>query len=114
MRTALVALILLQVLTLPLAQAQRVLIRGVPSCGVWVKDRATKDQFNANWLVGYLSGKAVGSGQNFWGRQGVNSLDYESVFLWVDNYCRANPLRDLGDAGQDLFLERCPSKSSCR
>jgi hypothetical protein len=115
MRTALVALILVQVLTLPLAQAQDVTIRGVQSCGTWVKERAAKrDIFETAWLLGYLSATAAALRQDFWGRQGVNSLDSESVYLWVDNYCRANPLRSLGDAAVVLFIERCPTDKSCR
>jgi hypothetical protein len=114
MRTALAALILVQVLTLPLAQAQ-INIRGLPSCGTWVKERAAKsDAFERTWLLGYLSGLAAGADQNFWGRQGVNSLDNESVYLWMDNYCRANPLKEVSEGGIALFLERCPSKKSCR
>ena len=114
MRTALAALILLQVLTLPLAQAQ-INIRGLPSCGTWVKERAAKsDLYERTWLLGYLSGIALGANQNFWGQQGVNSLDNESVHLWMDNYCRANPLKDVGDGGIALFLERCSNAKSCR
>lgn len=114
MRTALVTLILIQVLTLPLAQAQ-VNIRGVVSCGTWLKERARgSDSYETIWIIGHLSGLAVGLNRNFWGRVGVNSLDNESVFFWMDNYCRANPLQNLAVGALDLFFERCPTDKSCR
>jgi hypothetical protein len=118
MRTALVTLILVQGLTLPLAQAQRIEVRGFASCGTWVSDRladplSLRSQHGRSWLIGYLSGMAMGLNLNFWGRQGVNSLDNQSIYLWVDNYCRANPLKDLDDAGNALLVERCPTAQSC-
>ena len=74
---------------------------GGRSCGVWVRDTSTDSiQRTANrvWLVGYLSG--IAAGQNIDVLKGLNP---ESVFLWVDNYCRSNPLESVASAGQELF-----------
>ena len=29
----------------------------------------------------------------------------QQAFLWMDNYCRANPLKNVSDGASDLFLE---------
>ena len=96
----------------PHASAQRVGIKGGASCGTWVKEEASHKNmseginFSRNWIVGYLSGLAVATKKDFWGTPNVNLLDNDSVFLWVDNYCRRNPLNNLDDAGYALFIER--------
>ena len=90
----------------------QIIIKGATSCGTWVeeeaKHKAPGQYINTSrtWLVGYLSGLAVASDKNFWGRQGVNLLDNASAYLWIDNYCRANPLKSIDDGGIALFLER--------
>ena len=53
-----------------------------------------------NWFLGYLSGRADESGKNF-----LKGTDSESIFLWLDNYCRANPDKNLDNAGLDLARE---------
>lgn len=79
-------------------------VRGARSCGVWVKDRAEKSEMRVNanqtWLVGFLSGLALGTDSNF-----LKHTDNDSLYLWVDNYCQKNPLNDIDDAGQELAIE---------
>ena len=78
-----------------------------PQCGDWVKERkigkSNSWQYEA-WLAGYLSGLAVGNNTEFW-KRGGNPLSPESVFLWMDNYCSANPLKRVDTGGFNLFLE---------
>jgi hypothetical protein len=33
----------------------------------------------------------------------INSA--EQIFVWMDNYCRANPLKNVREGAQDLFIE---------
>jgi len=84
-------------------------VRGVPSCGKWVKDRQERDVLTTtaltNWLVGYLSGLAIGLDKEFFHKDRV-AVDNESIFLWMDNYCRANPLKDVQEGGNQLMKER--------
>ena len=80
-----------------------VMVRGMPSCGQWVKDRHNNDWSDVddqNWLLGYLSGIAVTSNQDF-----LRTADNVSLFLWVDNYCHRNSLNSLDDAGGALAKE---------
>ena len=53
-----------------------------------------------SWFLGYLSGRADESGRNF-----LKGTDSDSIFLWLDNYCQANPQMDLDKAGIDLARE---------
>ena len=89
-------------------EAQAVTILGSRSCGTWVSERSLKSLgalVNETWLVGYLSGLAYGSDKDF-----LKGTDNESLFLWVDNYCRANPLKTTFEAGETLHLELIKQK----
>jgi hypothetical protein len=121
MRAILCSMMVALVLATTGAHGQGVQMRGTASCGNWIEERArddgsriTKAFINEVWVIGYLSGMAAANNRNFWGRRDVNSLDNQSVFLWIDNYCRANPLKRMDDAADALFLERCPTATSCR
>ena len=81
-------------------EGQAFTIRGARSCGQWVEARKGGYNPAESWLVGFLSGAALGANVDI-----LKGTDNLSLFLWVDNYCRANPLKDLDDAGVDLFLE---------
>ena len=82
---------------------QAVTVRGPASCGSWIKERV-KDGWpataNTNWLIGYLSGMVVYSRKDF-----IKGTDNDSLEAWVDNYCNANPLDSLDDAGIELAIE---------
>jgi hypothetical protein len=76
-------------------------IIGEPDCGQWVSRKREPDKA---WLLGYLSGA------NSW--QVATKADLlkqigsaEQIFLWMDNYCKANPLSFLGDGGNKLIVE---------
>jgi hypothetical protein len=76
---------------------------GVVKCGDWVQERnnrsvaATAYEF---WLLGYLSGISVVTGKKF-----LNGTNAASIELWMDNYCRNNPLESIGVGGDALSLE---------
>jgi hypothetical protein len=85
------------------ATADSAIIRGVPSCGYWIQDRepgGRSSYFNAMWLVGYLSGAAVHSEKDI-----LRSTDSESIAVWMDRYCNANPSKSVADGGEALFDE---------
>jgi len=102
---------LLAVLSLVLSatafDAKAQTVRGSRSCGSWVSERAlgSIDLAIETWLLGYLSGLAVGTGKDF-----IKGTDNPSIFLWVDNYCRANPLKSLHEAGLNLHFELIKQK----
>lgn len=83
--------------------AEPVNIIGKFSCGSWVKARVDKDWetlVQRSWLHGFLTGIAIESKHNF-----LSGTDSDSIALWVDGFCNANPLEDVGTAGIVLAAE---------
>lgn len=75
-------------------------IRGATSCGNWISERNTMSIGEAGyegWIIGFLSGVS--------GTQHIDFtyIDNPSIFLWVDKYCRNNPLLTVADASIDLL-----------
>lgn len=80
-------------------------IRGHTSCGKWQSERANSQiNYAETWLMGYLSGYAVGRSRDF-----LKGTDNASIFYWMDTYCRSNPLRDTVD-GADLLIRELQIK----
>lgn len=78
-------------------------VRGYASCGIWVQGRTKNDAggvANRFWVLGYLSGLASSSKVNI-----LKGTDSQSIYLWIDTFCRANPLKDVADASEVLFQE---------
>ena len=75
---------------------------GTSSCGTWTAARRNMTGANVQneaWVFGFLSG--VGwVGQN--GDNPLQGLDGNAVSAWVDNYCRSNPLKSIGEAAGAL------------
>ena len=84
---------------------------GSRDCGHWIKrtDSVTAKVVTEAWLTGYLSGlNWMHSVNDPKGKipdplNKVNSA--EQMFLWMDNYCRKNPLNSASTGAQDLFIE---------
>jgi hypothetical protein len=56
------------------------------------------------WLVGYVSGlnSAIAAPkENPLDR--INSI--EQIYLWMDNFCKKNPLQTVRDGGNALYRE---------
>jgi hypothetical protein len=85
---------------------------GTKSCRTFVSDRqaANKSYYSTlNWVSGFITGGNVERE-----KRGDNSdigegIDFESTALWLDNYCRANPSKNLGNAA-DMFVQELMSK----
>jgi hypothetical protein len=105
MRRFALGLVVAAVMGVGLAHAQ-VSVRGAQSCGVWAKDRGVHEKA---WLVGYLSGVAMVTNRNF-----VEGTDSNSMYLWMDKYCRENPLKDMADGAYALYQELARSKGMLR
>ena len=72
-------------------------------CGEWVlmKDPSGKPTREFRyWLLGYLSGAAVETGKDI-----LRTTSSASIELWMDNYCKANPLKTVGEGATTLFYE---------
>lgn len=100
MKKHLISLILL---ALSISNGWALTVRGAVSCGSWVKSSSTESWdkvVNQSRLVAYLSGLAVATKQDI-----LEGTSNESIFLWVDNYCKKYPLDNIYDAGDLLFVE---------
>jgi len=91
----------------PLAAADE---HGSRNCRKWTEESRLAGGFKAmnkvpllitkGWFLGYLTGRQSKSRQDFLG-----VADNESIFLWLDNYCRDHPQGDLERAGVALEQE---------
>ena len=76
---------------------------GDVECGTWVKDRLNPESIEAYvhnfWIMGFISGLASAKNVDI-----LLDANNDSIFLYVDNYCKTNPLSDLGEAGSSLFF----------
>ena len=85
-----------------------VAIKGSASCGEWIQYRSPtsgteggwRTLVSQSWLMGYLSGLAVGRNKNF-----MQNTDAQSIYLWMDNFCNSNPLDNLDTGGYVLADE---------
>lgn len=77
-------------------------IMGSPSCGQWLayKKDPVVNASNTSWLLGYISGIALGLKKDF-----LADIDVNQVSIWMDNYCRDNLLQKVSAAGIVLSLE---------
>ena len=73
---------------------------GVPDCGEWLSKTREPDRA---WLLGYISGLSTTNRLGGDPLAKVNSA--QQIFVWVDNYCQKNPLKDVADGAQALFFE---------
>jgi hypothetical protein len=90
--------------------------RGTRSCRKWTEERriadGTKEMnkvpvlISKSWFLGYLAGRQPRGAPDF-----LAATDNESIFLWLDNYCRDHPQDDLSSAAQALQQELAPGKS---
>lgn len=55
---------------------------------------------SSNWLLGFASGYAVASGEDWY-----KGIDANSILLYTDNYCRSHPLEPAAHAIFELANE---------
>jgi hypothetical protein len=85
---------------------------GASSCGTWVANRrqsalsgrvtqASQAELEETaWVVGFLSGVGfIGWG----GDDPLDGMDGGGVWAWIDNYCAANPIKDIRDAAEAFY-----------
>ena len=73
-------------------------------CGEWIdgQTNASIRQRDRVWLLGFVSGV----NQNAFYKNALSKISSEAqIYLWMDNYCKENPLKDVIDGGYDLMNE---------
>ena len=82
---------------------------GNRDCGVWLrKDNEYLRMGSEGWLLGYLSGQnmvlqTLRKEKDSDVLRKVNSAN--QIFLWMNNYCTANPLNDIATGANELMVE---------
>ena len=72
-------------------------------CGQWLKDR---NDFNKAALMGYLSGMNVMWAFYNKGRDPLQKVkSAQQAYVWMDNYCKSNPLSTIQVGANRLFDE---------
>jgi hypothetical protein len=83
--------------------AGAITVFGSRTCGDWIQNKnegGVADAAQGNWLMGYMSGIAIGTGEDV-----LSNTSAASMELWVSNYCAKNPLDRVSRAGTMLFFE---------
>ena len=87
--------------------AHAVKVYGLRDCSHWIEARAVKTGYGAMieeaWLSGYLAGAVAHDRGGFDPLKNTTSVS--QIYLWMDNYCRANPLQNIVDGGNQLLKE---------
>jgi len=84
-------------------------VRRDPDCAMWLKPETNARELeNRAWLIGFLSGTNMAFSLdadrkpfNYFG-----GITTDQIYLWMDNYCRANPLSSAVYGVGELMLER--------
>jgi len=78
-----------------------------PSCGKWIAAKQSEQtnpsrqrDADIGWLAGFMTGAAMLSNKDI-----LAGTDQQSIVLWMDNWCQANPLKAVSSGGNVLFLE---------
>jgi len=71
------------------------------NCIYWLTQRRARQPIPLeSWVLGYVSGLALGIDQpNL-----LRGRDGAALFAWIDNYCRQDPLKGVPDAATALFI----------
>ena len=84
-------------------------VRGDPDCAMWLKPETNARELeNRAWLIGFLSGTNMAFSLDA-DRKPFNyfeGLTNGQIYLWMDNYCRANPLSSTLYGVGELMQQR--------
>ena len=85
----------------PASQGYTIFGAGTLSCDKWIEERSQNSGLSfgmETWILGFLTGA---------GWQGANpqDVDNSALYVWVDNFCRENPLKNITSASAALTIE---------
>lgn len=112
MRRVLAGVLVILVGSISIARAyQSIGSGGVTSCAEWTVFRRHPDGFAAivagTWVLGFLSGVgwADVEGQGGELMNPLNGVQADTVWAWIDRYCRANPSDTIAWAAGQFALD---------
>ena len=87
------------------AFSQGVTIIGNLDCGMWIESRSQNaSESLEHYTWGFYNGMTQNSRFDFWKKP--YPISPEQTYLWLDKYCRENPLSDAIRGMVILFNER--------
>jgi len=110
---SLIVLVLSFAITTPVIAADKdggFVSQGRPSCGEWInkgKDGSWGRTIYTAWVAGYITAYNIHKPDVY---NILGSTDMESVLLWMDKYCRENPLNTSDDGMETLIDELWPNR----
>lgn len=85
-------------------------IQGGHSCGAFIaglqKDSIGKTADSA-WMAGFITGYNFGTPDTY---DILGNTDFLSARLWMENYCKQNPLSNLSEGMDRLTVELYPRR----
>ena len=100
----------------------QVWVQGDVSCGQYIEARAARAKpaydealviriSAPSWLAGFLTAYNLLSPDTY---NILGNSDMQSALVWLDNFCRANPLEDFSTAASALVAELYPKRHRTR
>lgn len=86
------------VLPVSFSYGQEFTLMGTADCGLWHQARSSGGSTSLEHSIqGFVNGAAMATGIDIWNGNSVKTSP-ASAFLYIDNYCRSNPLNDIWQA----------------
>ena len=87
-------------------------VQGVVSCASYADGRASPLKvdwryLSMGWIAGYITGYNLLAGDTY---SILGSRSMDEVLVWMDEWCRANPLKTLDDGMLALLREAYPGR----
>ncbi len=98
----LLALLFMATVVAPTTSMAQATVFGGADCGQWFNTQ--KNPSARLWLTGYLSGLNAALAKG--GVDPLNKLNsMEQAYLWMNNYCKENPLKGIQGGANVLYRE---------
>jgi hypothetical protein len=80
---------------------------GYVDCGQWLSrnDKDLSSISTGSWLAGFMTGLNASDAKDGQDRDSLQKVSADRIFLWMDNYCKANPLESVATGGFRLMFE---------
>lgn len=104
MKKAAIAIVLALAAATSAASGREFTVFGAPDCGQWIN---ANNMARKTWLLGYMTGMSrIYSELRKKDKDPLDRIkSADQMYLWVDNYCKANPLHTVDKAGYELLVE---------
>lgn len=112
--TTIISVLLLTYFPLKSAEGRDVTIFGGSSCIEWQRSIADERKLPTSsyrgysaalekaWLIGFVSGYNAASPVQ---KNLLAAIDPETIYIWMDKYCKENPKNDVYDGAGKMFEE---------